>query len=544
MAKEFRLPDLGENIESGDVISLLVQEGDVIAPNQPVLEVETGKATVELPCPFGGRVERIHVRPGQTVPVGALLLTLGEAEAGAKGTGPAPTGSPSVQASAPGSSPASGQAPAGAAAPPTIPSGEIPLEAAPPSAGLPHAASPPPVTAQASMGPGPLQTTASIAEWAGGMPGSVPAGTHTSLPQVALAQAPAAATAVPSVGTPSAAISHAGAPSAGRLAEGAARPGARETPTAAAASALPSAAILGLDTAPAGPATRRLARELGIDLRLVRGTGPGGRITEDDVKQAVRQAAAAATAAAPLAAEPPTGHDAWGPIRVQPLSAIRRTIAQNMVRSVAAVPQVTNFDDADVTELERIRKGSLADYVQSEVKLTLLPFVIKAAAHALRQHPALNASLEMETSQVIYKQYINIGVAVDTERGLVVPVLRHVDRLSIPQIAVALAELASKARSNAFTPEDLRGGTFTISNLGAVGGSYSTPIINPPEVAILLTGRAREMPVVVEGQIAVRLMLPLSLTYDHRLIDGAAAARFLNAVKSYLQLPGRLLLAP
>jgi pyruvate dehydrogenase E2 component (dihydrolipoamide acetyltransferase) len=182
--------------------------------------------------------------------------------------------------------------------------------------------------------------------------------------------------------------------------------------------------------------------------------------------------------------------------------------------------------------------------VQGEVKLTLLPFVIKAAAHALRLHPAMNASLDMETGNVIYKQYIHIGVAVDTERGLVVPVLRHVDRLSIPQIAAALTELAAKARANKFAPDDLRGGTFTISNLGAVGGSYSTPIINPPEVGILLTGRAREAPVVVDGQIAIRLMLPLSLTYDHRLIDGAAAARFLNEVKSYLQIPGRLLLAP
>lgn len=491
MALEFRLPDLGENIESGDVVSLLVKEGDEIAPNHPVLEVETGKATVELPCPYGGKVERIHVRPGQTVPVGALLLTL--AESATLGQ----TGAPVAEVVA---DQAAAQAPPSTASPPAlsaaIPATQAGLRSAGAAVSEPKAAIPP-------------GSSLPAAEVLGAVP-----------PVVSAVQpATPSATQVPT-----------------QPAAWAVREAGGGGPTSVAR------AVRGLETAPAGPATRRLARELGIDLRLVRGTGPGGRITEEDVKQAVRQAAASAPGPAPT--EPPTGHDAWGPIRAQPLPAIRRAIAQNMIRSVAAIPQVTNFDDADVTELERIRKGSMADYVQGEVKLTLLPFVIKAVAHALRLHPAMNASLDMETGQVVYKQYINIGVAVDTERGLVVPVLRHVDRLSIPQIAFALTELAGKARANKFAPDELRGGTFTISNLGAVGGSYSTPIINPPEVGILLTGRAREAPVVVEGQVAIRLILPLSLTYDHRLIDGAAAARFLNEVKSYLQIPGRLLLAP
>jgi pyruvate dehydrogenase E2 component (dihydrolipoamide acetyltransferase) len=212
--------------------------------------------------------------------------------------------------------------------------------------------------------------------------------------------------------------------------------------------------------------------------------------------------------------------------------------------SWTSVPHVTNFDDADITELERIRQASKADYAQRGIKLTTLPFVIKAAAMALRCHPQLNASLDLEKQEVIFKEYVNIGVAIDSDRGLVVPVLRDVDTKSIPEIARWVAQWAEKVRNGDYTVEDLRGGTFTVSNLGAIGGTYATPIINVPEVAILLVGRSRKMPVVVDDQIAIRLMMPLSLSYDHRLVDGAVAARFLNEVKGYLEAPSRLLLAP
>jgi pyruvate/2-oxoglutarate dehydrogenase complex dihydrolipoamide acyltransferase (E2) component len=307
-----------------------------------------------------------------------------------------------------------------------------------------------------------------------------------------------------------------------------------------------STAELPAVTAPAGPATRRLARELGVDLARVTGTGPGGRITEDDVKKAVRQSAAAHVAAPRKVTVPNAApsQDAWGPIQLQPLSKIRKTIAVNMARSSATIPHVTNFDDADITELERIRKGGMADYVGTELKLTMMAFVMKAVAQALQLHPVINATLDFEAEQVIYKDYVNLGVAVDTERGLVVPVMREVDRMTIPQIAQGLTEIAAKARGNQFGLDDMRGGTFTISNLGAIGGTYSTPIINHPEVAVLLLGRSRKLPHVTDDdQIKVRLMMPLSLSYDHRLVDGAAAARFLNEVKNYLQVPGRLLLA-
>jgi pyruvate dehydrogenase E2 component (dihydrolipoamide acetyltransferase) len=454
MAFELKLPNLGENIDAGDVVNVLVKEGDTIAANQGVVEIETGKATVEIPSPQGGKVTKVHVAKGQSVPIGGVLVTL-EASAGA----------PAAKPAAAPSAPAAAKAPANKPAP------------------APAASKPAPAPA----------------------------------PAPAPKPAPAAPAPVSSNG-------------------GASRP-APEPAVAEAAGA----------SAPAGPSTRRLARELGVDIQRVVGTGPGGRITREDIVAAVRNQAERAPVASTLkpgiVPEGVEGRDNWGVVRRQPLSRIRKTIAANMVHSATTIPHVTNFDDADITELERIRTTSSEDYAKSGIKLTMMPFVMKAVAQSLRLHPLLNASLDMEQGQIVYKDYVNVGVAVDTERGLVVPVVRDVDRLNIPTVAQALAEVADKARNNKFAPDDQNGGTFTISNLGAIGGQYSTPIINPPQVAILLVGRSRKLPVVIDDKIEVRLMMPLSLSYDHRLVDGAAAARFLNEVKGFLQVPGRLLLA-
>ena len=276
----------------------------------------------------------------------------------------------------------------------------------------------------------------------------------------------------------------------------------------------------------------------------MKGSGPGGRIIREDVVAAVRQASAAAPTGRSRSGESTsTERDDWGPIRREQMSRMRKTIATNMVRSVTTIPHLTNFDDADVTELERLRKASAADQAKGNVKLTALSFVIKAVSLSLRQHPSINATIDPEKGEIVYKEYVNIGLAVDTPRGLVVPVLRDCDQLSIPQIAQAIGETAEKAKHSQYGLEDLRGGTFTISNLGAIGGTYSTPIINWPEVAILLVGRSRKMPVVHEDRIEPRLLMPLSLSYDHRIIDGAMAARFLNEVIGYLESPGRLLLS-
>lgn len=303
----------------------------------------------------------------------------------------------------------------------------------------------------------------------------------------------------------------------------------------------------------AGPAIRRFAREVGVDISKVTGSGSGGRVTREDVLNVVRHAnrqgtvgsgaPSAGTAASPAASSSGSPGDSWGPVRVEKMTRIRRTIAEQMHRSWTTVPRVTNFDDADITDLEEFRQQSKDDYASQGIKLTTMPFVIKAVAMALKAHPALNASINMEAGEVTYKEYVNVGIAVDTDRGLVVPNLRNVDRLSIPDVARKLQEMAEAARNNSFTIDELRGGTFTISNLGAIGGTFSTPIVNVPETAILLLGRSRKLPVVIGDEVQIRLMMPLSLSYDHRLVDGAMAARFLNTIIGYLKAPSRLLLA-
>ena len=296
----------------------------------------------------------------------------------------------------------------------------------------------------------------------------------------------------------------------------------------------------------AGPAIRRFAREVGVDLGSVSGSGGNGRIVREDVLRVVREGSTGRPAGVGAASAIPAGSetDGFGPVRVEKMPKIRQTIARKMHESWTTCPRVTNFDDADVTALEEIRQKSKQEYVQGGVKLTTMPFIVKAVAMALKSHPVINASVDLEAGKIIYKDYVNVGIAVDTERGLVVPNLRNVDKMGIPDIARQLGTVAENVRSNNFSVSDLQGGTFTISNLGAIGGTYSTPIINTPETAILLVGRSRKLPVVVDNdEIAVRLMMPLSLSYDHRLIDGGAAARFLNEVIGYLEAPSRLLLA-
>ena len=442
MATEFTLPDLGENIASGDVVTVFVSEGDVIKPGQALLEVETDKAVIEVPCPPGGQIAKVLVKKGETVKVGQPLVLLDAAGATAPAAKPA----------------AAARQPAAAAAP-AVPQ--------------PAAAAPKP-----AVEPAPVAAAV--------------AANGKSAPPVAPAAEPAPAAATETV-------------------------------------------------EPAGPAVRRLARELGVDLARVRGSGPAGRIVREDVIAAVRQASAAPARSRPESTA--TERDDWGPIRREQMSRMRKTIAANMVRSVSTIPHLTNFDDADVTELEHLRKASTQEYAKNNIKLTALAFVVKAVSLSLRDHPAVNGSVDMEKGEIVYKDYVNVGLAVDTPRGLVVPVLRDCDQMSIPQMAQAIAETAEKAKNAQYVLEDLRGGTFTISNLGAIGGTYSTPIINWPEVAILLVGRSRKMPMVHDDRVEPRLMMPLSLSYDHRIIDGALAARFLKEVIGYLESPGRLLLA-
>jgi pyruvate dehydrogenase E2 component (dihydrolipoamide acetyltransferase) len=290
---------------------------------------------------------------------------------------------------------------------------------------------------------------------------------------------------------------------------------------------------------PASPATRLLARQLGVDLSRVRGTAPHGRVTQEDVKAFVKEqmeAGPARVAAGPAPALPDFSR--WGPVERKPLDTVRRRTAEQMSLSWSQVPHVTQHDLADISDLDAFRRQQSG----KGPKLTVTAFILKGAAIALRQFPQFNSSLDVAAGQLVLKQYYHIGVAVDTERGLLVPVLRDVGKKSVHALAQELAEVAERARQKKITPEDLRGGTFTVTNLGGIGGTAFTPIVNYPEVAILGLSRATLQPVVRDGQVVPRLLLPLSLSYDHRVIDGADAARFTRRLAEMLENPLVMLL--
>lgn len=289
------------------------------------------------------------------------------------------------------------------------------------------------------------------------------------------------------------------------------------------------------DVAPvAAPSVRRIARDLGIDLRHVRGSGSGGRIVLADLRGYVQRLIALTTQRKPSAAgapgRPPSERidfSQWGPISKKPLTPLRQVIMRRMAESWAAVPRVTQFDEADFTRLNALRKKHGAKYEKKGARLTVTPLVLKAVAETLKKHPIFNASLDETANEIIVKEYVHIGIAVDTEQGLIVPVLRDVDKKSIFELARELEQLAIRARERKISADELKGGTFTISNQGAIGSGHFTPIVNLPEVAILGLGRGAMKPVVRDGKIVARLMTPLALSYDHRVIDGGRAARFM-----------------
>jgi pyruvate dehydrogenase E2 component (dihydrolipoamide acetyltransferase) len=284
---------------------------------------------------------------------------------------------------------------------------------------------------------------------------------------------------------------------------------------------------------PAGPATRKLAREWGIDLTKVAGSGPRGRVTQEDVKGFVRDLASGAAGPVQAKASALPNFEQWGPVEYRPFDSLRKKTAEQMVLSWTTVPHVTHHDQADVTEIDTFRKNQES----KGPKLTVTAFVLKACAIVLREMPQFNASLDQAKGQLVVKNYIHLGVAVDTERGLLVPVLRDADKKSVNVIGKEMAELAERARLKKLAADDMRGGTFTISNLGGIGGTGFTPIVNYPEVAILGISRAKLQPVFQGGQFVPRLLLPLSLSYDHRVIDGAGAARFARRLCDLLENP-------
>jgi len=434
---EIKVPDIGD-YHDVPITEVLVKPGDSVAAEDPLITVESDKATLDIPAPAAGVVREIKVKVGDKVSQGTLVLTL---EAGAA---------------------------------------------------QPAAAAP--------------QQAAAVAAPAA-LPAAPPAVTRPASPQ------PAAPRAAP---------------------------------------ALPTAALEPVDAAAAGlthagPSVRRFARDLGVDLGAVTGSGPKGRILREDVQAFVkteltRFAGAAGCIGFNLPPLPQIDFAKFGPVQTQPLSRIRKLSGANLLRNWLNIPHVTQHDEADITELEAFRK-SQADAASKEgVRVTLVAFLIKAVVVTLKEYPNFNASLSSDGESLILKQYFNIGVAVDTPLGLVVPVLRDADKKGLRELAKELGDVSGRMRAGKIAAADLQGGCFSISSQGGIGGTFFTPIINAPEVAILGVGRALTKPVWDGKQFAPRLLLPLSLSYDHRVIDGAQAARFIAFLGAVLSDIRRLAL--
>jgi pyruvate dehydrogenase E2 component (dihydrolipoamide acetyltransferase) len=460
---EFTLPNLGENVPQGDVLRVLVKPGDRIAQDQPVLELETDKATIEVPSNVEGTIKEVKVKPGDKVKTGQVVLIVDNG-------------------------------------------------------------------AQGSAAPAPKKTE----EAAGTSEAPAPERAGASEPTAAQEQQEAA-------------------PAADATKDDGARKRApvvdiRERQTAAppAASSAPTAAG---PIAPASPSVRRVAREIGVDISQVTGTGPNGRITQDDVKAFARQimSSLGGGALAPAPMRAPGGvqlpdFGKWGEVERKPMTGIRRKTAEHLSHAWSVIPHVTQFDKADMTVLEEIRPKYAGEVEKRGGKLTVTAVVTKIIAAALKRFPQFNASIDPANDAIIYKKYVHVGIAVDTEHGLLVPVVRNADQKNIMEIAVEIQQLADKAKARKLSLDEMSGGSMSITNLGGIGGTAFTPIVNWPEVAILGISRGSVEAVFKDGEIQPRQMLPLSLSYDHRVIDGADAIRFLRWVVEAIEQPFTVML--
>lgn len=449
---EVKVPDIGD-FKDVPVVEILVAAGTRVEKEDPLISLESDKATIEVPAPAAGTVLSVEVKTGDKVSQGTLVLMLAVEDA--------------VAATAPAA---------------VVPAAAVPAAAVPAA----PAAAPPPAAAPAAAMP-------------------------AQAPVVVTAPAPAPAAA--------AAHDHAG------------------------------------DTAGTGvhasPSVRQFARELGVDLSRVSASGPKSRILKDDVQAFVKAMLTAAPAPAAAASGglpfnlppmPQVDFSKFGPVETLALSRIQKLSGPNLHRNWISIPHVTQFDEVDITDLEAFRKAQLEAMQKQGIRLTVLAFLVKAVAGALREFPTFNASLAPGGDALLLKKYFNVGVAVDTPDGLVVPVIRDCDRKGVADIARDLASLSEAARERRLKPADLQGGCFSISSLGGIGGTAFTPIINAPEVAILGVSKSTIRPVFIDGAFAPRLMLPLSLSYDHRVVDGATGARFITHLNGLLADVRRLLL--
>lgn len=521
MATEFRLPDLGEGIESGEVVSVLVSVGDSINVEQSLLELETNKATVDVPSTVSGVVSAIHVKEGQSIGVGELVLTIEESSAGTATTNEKPVAQKTAAASAKTEQvlqfvlPDLGEG---------IDSGDV----------VSVLVKPGDIVAkdQSLLELETNKATVDVPSPEGGVIEAV---------HIKEGQNISIGTLIATIKT--AATGGAVQESSSMVAKSAGS-AAVAAPSATAVHAANQADLAGVkaergEAIPASPAMRRKAREWGIDLYNVPGTGPGGRITEEDIDRYLKAAISGNVQQVVRSSEPSLpplpDFSKWGAIETEAYKSLRKKTAEHVTLSWQQLPHVTQFDQVDVTDLEAKRK-SLAEAIKSKGgRLTPNVLLMKAVVHALQQFPQFNASLDTRKNEIIYKKYYHIGIAANTPKGLMVPVIRDVDQKSIEELAIELAELGARAMDGKIKPEELQGGTFTISNLGHIGGTGFTPIINYPEVAILGVSRQVPTPVVRDGNIVSRLMLPFCVSYDHRVIDGVAGAEFTRAIVQFLE---------
>jgi pyruvate dehydrogenase E2 component (dihydrolipoamide acetyltransferase) len=568
---EFKLPELGENIEQGDLVRLMISPGADVKEGQPVMELETDKAVIEVPSSVSGVVREIRVKEGDKLKVGQVIFTV------ENGTG------------------AKAQASEATAAPPKASSSAAPAQATDSRPQPIERRATPAPAVRAALGaaefklpelgenieqgdlvrlmiaPGTrvsegqpvmeLETDKAVVEVPSSVSGvvkeiRVKEGDKVKVGQVIFTleggAAPQPAKPAPEP------VEHVSGQQAARLAFHLAMKAEGKTEEQALPPDQPIQApptftmpvqlgkVAGTeqrDPVPAAPHVRRLAREIGLDIYNVTGTGPGGRITEDDVKAFAKATLTAAVSAAqaPQAArffEPKLpDFTKWGKVERVSMRGVRRKTAEHLREAWVTIPHVTQHDRADITELEQLRARFAPRAEEAGGKMTVTAIALKVCASALKVFPQFNASIDMEKEEIVYKQYIGIGVAADTDRGLLVPVIRDVDKKNIVELAAELSQLSKKARDKKLTPDEMEGGTFTITNLGGIGGTAFTPIVNHPEVAILGLSRGRMEPEWINGKFEPRLILPLSLSYDHRLIDGADAARFLRWIAEAFEQP-------
>jgi len=540
MATEFKLPELGENIDSAEVTKVLVAVGDTIEKDQIVLEIETDKATVEVPSEFNGIVKEVMVKDGKTAKVGSVIFMIDESPKSRK---------KKIEAKNPTEenvNPVISESKVIHTSQPKPSTNEVTEFKLPELGENIESADVTKVLVKTGDMIEPDQIVLEIETDKATV--EVPAEFSGIIKEVFIKDGDSAKvgqTLFAFVGTDVTQtvqkIEFSKVDTPVKI---------EDSPISIAAenkieikNSLPSREEnVVKKIAPASPSVRRFAREIGIDIHQVNGSGPGGRISIDDVKIFAKNinenlSKSLSGTGFGLNAESLPDFSKWGIVDVQPMSNVRKKTAEHLSYAWASIPHVTQFDKADITELEILRKQFAPKVEAAGGKLTVTAILLKIIAAAMIKFPQFNASVDMRNRSIIFKKYLNIGIAVDTEKGLMVPVIKDVNNKNIIQLSVELSEISQKARDKKITLEDLQGGNFSISNLGGIGGTYFTPIVNSPEVAILGVSRGNFEPIHKDGEFVPRLMLPLSLSYDHRVIDGADAARFIRWVSEALENP-------